>query len=90
MEYGHHVDAAIMGTGNEAIRTDLASTVFLSDPGSYDGGELVLDMSFGQQKSSWRRVRAIVYSATTLHRVIACHARRPGGGSYLDSERGAG
>lgn len=69
MEYGNHVDGAIMGSGSEAIRTDLAGTVFLSDPGSYDGGELILQLSFGEQEIKLEAGEAIVYSATTLHRV---------------------
>lgn len=69
MEYGNHVDGAIMGSGIDAIRTDLASTIFLSDPASYDGGELILEMSFGQQEIKLGAGEAIVYSATTLHRV---------------------
>jgi PKHD-type hydroxylase len=69
MEYGDHVDGAIMGSGGGAIRTDLACTVFLSDPGSYDGGELILEMSFGEQEIKLEAGEAIVYSATTMHRV---------------------
>lgn len=69
MEYGDHVDAAIMGLGSDAIRTDLAGTIFLSDPASYDGGELILEMSFGEQEIKLEAGEAIVYSATTLHRV---------------------
>lgn len=69
MDYGDHVDAAIMGTGTDAIRTDLACTIFLCDPGSYDGGELILELSFGEQEIKLEAGEAIVYSATTLHRV---------------------
>lgn len=69
MKYGDHVDAALMGSGADAIRTDLATTIFLSDPSSYDGGELILELSFGQQEIKLEAGEAIVYSATTLHRV---------------------
>jgi PKHD-type hydroxylase len=41
MQYGPHVDAPIMGSMSSSIRTDIAITIFLSDPKSYEGGELV-------------------------------------------------
>ena len=69
MEYGPHVDGAVMASGNDVIRTDLASTLFLSDPASYDGGELVLQLPFGEQEIKLDAGEAIIYSATTLHRV---------------------
>jgi PKHD-type hydroxylase len=69
MRYGHHIDGAIMGSGSDAIRTDLASTIFLSDPASYDGGELILEEPFGEQEIKLDAGEAIVYSATALHRV---------------------
>ena len=46
MEYGSHVDDAIMG-GPEPIRSDVSFTLFLSPPDSYDGGELVIESSAG-------------------------------------------
>jgi PKHD-type hydroxylase len=69
MEYGPHVDSAVMASGNEVLRSDLASTLFLSDPASYDGGELVLQMPIGEQEIKLDAGEAIVYSATALHRV---------------------
>jgi PKHD-type hydroxylase len=69
MEYGSHVDSAIMGSANEPVRSDLAATIFLSDPGSYEGGELVLQLPIGEQEVKLEAGEAIVYSATSLHRV---------------------
>jgi PKHD-type hydroxylase len=69
MDYGPHVDRAIMGSLNEPVRADLAATVFLSDPGSYEGGELVLEFPFGEQEIKLAAGEAFVYSATSLHRV---------------------
>ena len=69
MEYGSHVDAAVIGSGNDAMRADLASTLFLSDPATYDGGELVLELPSGDQEIKLEAGEAIVYSATSLHRV---------------------
>ncbi len=69
MEYGLHVDSAIMGSATEPVRSDLAATIFLSDPGSYEGGELVLELPIGEQEVKLEAGEAIVYSATSLHRV---------------------
>jgi PKHD-type hydroxylase len=70
MEYGFHVDAAIMNQASgAAVRTDLAMTLFLSDPAGYDGGELILDLESGEQQIKLDAGEAIVYSATSLHRV---------------------
>jgi PKHD-type hydroxylase len=69
MSYGAHVDAAVMGTDEEAVRSDLAMTVFLSDPDTYDGGALVLQMPFGEQAIKLAAGEAVIYSASTLHHV---------------------
>jgi PKHD-type hydroxylase len=67
MRYGPHVDNAIMGA--ERLRTDLAMTLFLSSPDSYDGGELVIELPMGEQEIKLDAGEAIVYPASTLHRV---------------------
>ena len=69
MQYGPHVDAAVMGGMGSAVRSDIAITVFLSDPRSYDGGELVVNMNglIGQFKLE--AGSAIAYPANTLHHV---------------------
>ena len=69
MEYGSHVDAAVIGMGNDAMRADLASTLFLSDPATYDGGELILELPSGAEEIKLEAGEAIVYSATSVHRV---------------------
>lgn len=70
MEYGTHIDNAVMGgRGGDPVRTDLAITIFLSAPGEYDGGELVIQMPFGEQEIKLDAGEAVVYPATTLHRV---------------------
>jgi PKHD-type hydroxylase len=68
MQYGAHVDDAVMGA--EQLRTDIAFTLFLSDPASYDGGELVMDTTGGEQVFKLDAGAAIVYPASTLHRVM--------------------
>ena len=70
MEYGAHVDAPVMGGMGSAVRTDIAITVFLSDPRSYDGGELVTHAS-GSMEYAFKldAGAAIAYPANTLHHV---------------------
>lgn len=68
MSYGPHIDNPMMGSLN-SLRADIAVTVFLSDPGDYDGGELVLDTHSGTQAYKLEAGQALVYPATTLHRV---------------------
>jgi PKHD-type hydroxylase len=69
MSYGPHVDAAIMGSDEEPVRSDLAMTLFLNDPATYDGGGLVLQMPFGEQEIKLAAGEAVIYTANTLHRV---------------------
>lgn len=68
MHYGAHVDDALMG-GGARLRSDLAVTVFLSDPASYDGGELFVGASYGEIAVKLPAGDAVVYSADTVHRV---------------------
>ena len=66
MQYGAHVDDAIMSSGH---RSDIAVTVFLSDPDTYVGGELYIGIGFGEVAVKLPRGAAVVYSASTIHRV---------------------
>ena len=68
MEYGSHVDDAIMG-GQEPIRSDLSFTLFLSAPDAYDGGELVIEGSAGEQAFKLPAGSLVLYPSSTLHRV---------------------
>ncbi len=65
MEYGWHIDGAVMGAN--PLRTDLAMTLFLSPPASYDGGELTIRMPLGDQSIKLDAGQAVVYPASTLH-----------------------
>lgn len=65
MAYGTHVDDALMG----GIRTDLSFTVFLADPESYAGGELVIEADDGDTAIKLAAGSAVVYPTTSLHRV---------------------
>jgi PKHD-type hydroxylase len=69
--YGAHVDAALMRApgSDRMVRTDLSITVFLSDPEDYDGGELEIESSLGAQAVKLAAGDAVLYPASTLHRV---------------------
>lgn len=69
MAYGSHVDEAIMGTERATVRTDIAITLFLSDPATYDGGELVVETYTGRTKFKLPAGHAILYPATSTHHV---------------------
>ncbi|MBP3979787.1 Fe2+-dependent dioxygenase [Acidovorax sp. JG5] len=66
MEYGTHTDAAIMDTGH---RSDISFTLFLSEPESYDGGELAMETPFGEQRLKLKAGSLILYPTGGLHRV---------------------
>lgn len=69
--YGNHVDNAIQmdrRTGMR-VRTDVSVTVFLSEPEDYEGGELVVDDTYGSHEVKLPAGDAIVYPSSSLHRV---------------------
>lgn len=67
MSYGAHVDDAIMGS--PPMRTDLSYTLFLSGPGDYAGGELVMEQADGDHGFKLEAGSLVLYPSTTLHRV---------------------
>jgi PKHD-type hydroxylase len=68
--YGLHIDGAIrMDAGDGPLRTDVSSTVFLSDPDEYEGGELVVHDSYGLHEIKLPAGDVIVYPSTTVHQV---------------------
>ena len=68
MTYDWHTDYPVMTVG-PMVRTDISVTVFLSDPESYVGGELIVRTSAGEAKFKLPRGSAVAYPATTMHRV---------------------
>src|SRR5580698_8368277 len=69
--FGTHVDNAIRqvtGTPHR-IRTDLSATLFLAGPEEYDGGELVVEDTYGTHNVKLPAGHAILYPATSLHQV---------------------
>jgi PKHD-type hydroxylase len=69
--YGAHVDQAIRSIpgGQARLRADIACTLFLSDPLSYDGGELLVHDTYGEQRIKLPAGDLVVYPATSVHRV---------------------
>lgn len=65
MAYGTHIDDAYM----HDMRTDVSFTLFLSDPATYDGGELVIETTGGEEDIRLPAGSLVAYPSTTLHRV---------------------
>lgn len=69
--YGTHSDAALMRlpeTGR-TLRSDLSATLFLSEPDSYDGGELLIEEAFGAQAVKLNAGDMVLYPSGSLHQV---------------------
>ena len=71
--FGFHVDNAIRYDrsrgGADAIRTDVSATLFLSAPEDYDGGELVVEDTYGVQRVKLQAGDLVLYPGTSLHKV---------------------
>jgi PKHD-type hydroxylase len=68
MSYGSHVDDPVMGEG-DLYRSDISVTIFLSGPDDYDGGELVIQTPFGEQRIKLPAGDAVMYPSSSRHRV---------------------
>jgi PKHD-type hydroxylase len=68
MNFGPHVDNALRGSRNP-IRTDLSATLFLSRPEDYEGGELLIDDTYGCHGVKLPAGHMVLYPATSLHHV---------------------
>lgn len=69
--FGTHVDNSIRqvsGTQHR-VRTDLSATLFLTEPRDYDGGELIIEDTYGTQSVKLPAGHMVLYPATSLHRV---------------------
>jgi PKHD-type hydroxylase len=72
-DFGTHVDNAIRqvpGTGHR-IRTDLSATLFFSDPQDYDGGDLIVEDTYGVHGVKLPAGHLVLYPSTSLHHVKA-------------------
>ncbi|HUG22939.1 Fe2+-dependent dioxygenase [Piscinibacter sp.] len=70
-EFGSHVDNAVRfipGTGRK-LRTDVSATLFLAEPDRYDGGELLVEDTYGVQTLKLAAGDMVLYPSTSLHRV---------------------
>nr|WP_218170411.1 MULTISPECIES: Fe2+-dependent dioxygenase [unclassified Pseudomonas] len=66
-----HIDNAIRGLKGvrERVRTDISATLFLADPASYDGGELVIRDTFGEHSVKLTAGHLLIYPGSSLHKI---------------------
>ena len=69
MKYGAHADAALIPLGDNPLRSDISCTVFIAEPSTYDGGELVTHLGTRPVVFKGEPGDAIVYPSTMLHEV---------------------
>jgi PKHD-type hydroxylase len=69
--YGNHVDGGVRPVAGSAqrVRTDLSATLFLSDPADYDGGELMVEDTFGSRSIKLAAGDMVLYPGTSVHQV---------------------
>ncbi len=69
--FGYHVDNAVRQVRGSAerVRTDLSATLFFSEPDSYDGGELVIQDTYGVHRVKFAAGDLVLYPGTSLHSV---------------------
>ncbi|WP_198972575.1 Fe2+-dependent dioxygenase [Xylophilus sp. ASV27] len=69
--FGNHVDSAVRYLRNGAgrVRTDVSCTLFLSEPDEYDGGELMVEDTFGEHRVKLPAGDLVLYPGTSVHRV---------------------
>jgi PKHD-type hydroxylase len=71
MKFGPHVDGSVRIHPHDGrkIRTDVSATLFLTNPGDYDGGELTVEDTYGLHSVKLQAGDMVVYPATSLHHV---------------------
>ncbi len=67
--YGRHVDNALMGKGAARLRTDLSFTLWLTPPGDYEGGELVIHAAGLTQAVKGEAGHLVLYPSGSIHEV---------------------
>ncbi len=70
--FGSHVDNAVRflpGGQGERVRTDVSCTLFLAEPDDYDGGELIVEDTYGEQRIKLPAGDMVLYPGTSVHRV---------------------
>ena len=70
-DFGNHIDNAVRTHAATArhVRTDISCTLFLSAPADYDGGELVVQDTYGEQRIKFDAGDLVMYPGTSVHRV---------------------
>lgn len=70
--YGRHIDSAVFSVpgSRERVRSDLSATLFLSDPDSYEGGELVAEFGRTRERIKLPAGHMLLYPANMLHQVM--------------------
>lgn len=69
MNYGVHADAAFIPAGPRPLRSDLSCTVFITDPATYEGGELSIQLGGRSLQFKGPAGSAVIYPSSTLHEV---------------------
>jgi PKHD-type hydroxylase len=69
--YGNHIDGAVRyrSDNGQRVRTDVSCTVFLNQPSDYDGGELCIADTYGEQAIKLPAGHMVLYPGTSLHQV---------------------
>ncbi len=68
--YGNHIDGSVMGMDDgRQMRSDLSCTLFISEPDSYEGGELIVSDTYGEHEVKLPAGDLILYPSSSLHRV---------------------
>jgi PKHD-type hydroxylase len=70
MGFGDHIDNAIRTHRSGIVRTDVSVTLFLSEPTDYEGGELVVEDTYGKHAVKLPAGDLIVYPSSSIHRVL--------------------
>lgn len=70
-QHGFHIDGSVMELGADAgqLRSDISCTLFLKEPDAYDGGELIVNDTYGKHGFKLPAGDLIVYPSISLHRV---------------------